>query len=141
MSEKNFAAGQCLCGDVKFTISSEPLRMAQCHCDDCRKSTGTGHVSNAFFMEDEVDIEGETSSYDSVTDSGSTITRFFCPTCGSRLFGINSTSQNIIGVSVGALDDSSWFKPEVIVYNKRKPDWDFMDESVPVVDGMPPLSS
>ena len=62
MIEKNFATGQCLCGNVKLTIASAPLRMAQCHCDDCRKSTGTGHVSNAFFMEDEVDIEGETSS-------------------------------------------------------------------------------
>ena len=136
MSEKNFAAGQCLCGDVNFTISSEPLRMAQCHCDDCQKATGTGHVSIAFFKEDEVDIKGETRCYGSVTDSGSTITRYFCPTCGSRLFGINSTSENIIGVSVGALDDSSWFKPEVIVYNKRKPNWDFMDESVPAFDEM-----
>ena len=138
MSENNFATGQCLCGKVKFTISSEPLRMAQCHCDDCRKSTGTGHVSNAFFKEDDVDIKGETQSYDLVTDSGSIITRHFCPTCGSRLFGINSTSKNIIGISVGTLEDSSWFKPELIVYNKRKPDWDFMDESVPVFDGMPP---
>ena len=136
MSEKNFAAGQCLCGDVNFTISSEPLRMAQCHCDDCQKATGTGHVSIAFFKKDEVDIKGETRCYGSVTDRGSTITRYFCPTCGSRLFGINSTSENIIGVSVGALDDSSWFKPEVIIYNKRKPNWDFMDESVPAFDEM-----
>jgi len=115
--------------------------MAQCHCDDCQKATGTGHVSIAFFKEDEVDIKGETNSYGSVTDSGSTITRYFCPTCGSRLFGINSTSENIIGVSVGTLDDSSWFKPEVIVYNKRKPNWDFMDESVPAFDEMPASTS
>lgn len=138
MSENNFATGQCLCGKVKFTISSEPLRMAQCHCDDCRKLTGTGHASNAFFKVDDVDIKGETQSYDSVTDSGSTITRHFCPICGSRLFGTNSTSIDIIGISVGTLEDSSWFKPELIVYNKRKPDWDYMDESVPAFDGMPP---
>ena len=141
MSENNFATGQCLCGKVKFTISSEPLRMAQCHCDDCRKSTGTGHVSNAFFKVDDVDIKGETKSYDSVTDSGSTITRYFCPICGSRLFGTNSTSKNIIGISVGTLEDSSWFKPELIVYNKRKPDWDFMDESVPAFEEMPTSTS
>lgn len=138
MSEKDFAAGQCLCGEVKFTISSEPLRMAQCHCDDCRKLTGTGHVSNAFFKQDDVDIKGKTKSYDSLTDSGSTVTRHFCPTCGSRLFGINSASKDIIGVAVGTLEDSSWFKPDFIVYNKRKPHWDFMDERVPTFDGMPP---
>ena len=141
MSENNFAMGQCLCGKVKFTISSEPLRMAQCHCDDCRKSTGTGHVSNAFFKEDDVDIKGETQSYDLVTDSGSIITRHFCPTCGSRLFGINSTSKNIIGISAGTLEDSSWFKPELIVYSKRKPDWDFMDDRVPTFEEMPTSTS
>ncbi|NOQ76964.1 MAG: Gfa-like protein [Methylococcaceae bacterium] len=137
MLEKNFAAGQCLCGEVKFTISSAPLRMAQCHCDDCKKITGTGHASIAFFNKDQVDISGETKSYASVTDSGSTITRCFCPTCGSRLFGANSKSESIIGVSVGTLEDSSWFKPDLIVYNKRKPGWDFMDTSVPVFEEMP----
>ena len=138
MSEKNFATGQCLCGEVKYTISSEPLRMAQCHCDDCKKITGTGHASLAFFTKDQVDIKGETKSYASKTDSGSTITRSFCPTCGSRLFGVNSKAENMIGVFVGTLEDNSWFKPALIVYNKRKPEWDFMDENVPTFEGMPP---
>ena len=141
MIEKNFATGQCLCGNVKLTIASEPIRMAQCHCDDCRKLSGTGHVSNAFFKESDVEITGETHSYDSTTDSGSIVTRYFCPICGSRLFGSNSASENIIGISVGTLDDSSWFKPDFIVYNKSKPAWDFMDKNVPAFDGMPPLSS
>ena len=141
MSENNFAKGQCLCGKVHITISSPPQFMAQCHCDDCRKSTGTGHISNAFFKQDEVEIQGETSCYDSVTDSSSTITRYFCPTCGSRLHGINSASKDVVGIPVGILEDSSWFKPDCIVYNKSKPQWDFMDESVPTFEGMPPASS
>jgi len=138
MSEKCFAEGQCLCGEVKYTIASEPLRMAQCHCVDCQKITGTGHASLAFFKKEAVDIKGETQSYASGTDSGSTITRHFCPKCGSRLFGMNSKSEDMMGVSVGTLEDSTWFKPDVIVYNKRKPDWDFMDSSVPTFDSMPP---
>ena len=52
-------------------------------------------------------------------------------------FGFNSAAENIIGVAVGAVKDSSWFEPEFIVYNKRKPSWDFMDESVPTFDEMP----
>ena len=49
MSEQYFATGQCLCGNVKYTISSAPIRMGQCHCDHCRRLSGTGHSSNAFF--------------------------------------------------------------------------------------------
>lgn len=133
MSEKYFATGQCLCGQVKYTIASAPIRMGQCHCDDCRRTSGTGHASNAFFKKKDVHIEGETSRYDSETDSGSVITRHFCPRCGSRLYGYNNTVENIIGITVGTMAESAWFKANFIVYNKRKPVWDFMDESIPVL--------
>ena len=139
MSKNYFSTGQCLCGDVKYKISSPPVRMGQCHCDDCRRSSGTGHASNAFFKKDDVQIEGKTSQYDSNTDTGSIITRHFCPKCGSRLFGENSAATAIIGVTAGTLNDSHWFKANAIVYNKRKPKWDVMDESIPTFDEMPPL--
>ena len=139
MVEKYFATGGCLCGKVKYTISSAPIRMGQCHCDDCRKSSGTGHVSNAFFEKKSILIDGKINSYDSITDSGSTITRYFCPECGSRLFGENSKNIDIIGVSAGTLDNSQWFKPDFIVNNKAKPEWDFMDESIPTFEEMPPI--
>jgi hypothetical protein len=42
-------------------------------------------------------------------------------------------------VTIGTLDDSQWFKPDFIVYNKRKPEWDFMDESIPTFEEMPPI--
>jgi hypothetical protein len=112
--------------------------MGQCHCDDCRKSSGTGHSSNAFFKKDDVVIEGKLSDFASTTDTGSKITRYFCPRCGSRLFGTSDVVTDIMSVSAGTLDDSSWFKPGAIVYNKRKPDWDFMDETVPAFEEMPP---
>ena len=141
MSEKYFATGQCLCGAVKYRIASAPFRMGQCHCDDCRRSTGTGHASNAFFKKSDVNTEGDTSSYGAVTDTGSIITRHFCPNCGSRLWGTNNAVDDVIAIAVGSLDDSSWFKADAIVYSKRKPEWDCMDESIPTFDEMPPMPS
>ncbi|NOQ15117.1 MAG: Gfa-like protein [Methyloprofundus sp.] len=138
MAENYFATGGCLCGKVQYTISAAPRVMSQCHCDDCRKSTGTGHASNAFFKQEDVHIKGETSHYASLAESGATITRYFCPICGSLLFGTLSGIKNVIAVAVGSVDDSSWFKPSVIVYSKRKPHWDFMDESIPAFAEMPP---
>ncbi len=138
--DKFFATGQCLCGEIKYTVSSAPIHMAQCHCDDCRRSSGTGHASYAFCKKDDVHIEGKTSSYDSTSDTGSVITRYFCPKCGSCLFGIDSTAVNIVGVTAGTLNESDWFKADAIVYNKKKPKWDFMDESIPAFEEMPPAS-
>lgn len=138
-NKKPFATGSCLCGAVKYTINAQPLRAAQCHCDDCRKSTGTGHASNAFFNKDDVIIEGTTNSFAATNDAGSKNIRHFCPNCGSRLFGTNNVNTQIISVSAGTLDDSSWFKPNAIVYHKRKPVWDVMDDSVPTFDEMPKI--
>ena len=139
MSEQHFATGQCLCGSVKYTISSAPVRMGQCHCDHCRRLTGTGHSSNAFFVKDAVHIEGDTSHYAVTADTGAIITRYFCPKCGSRLFGTSNVVTNIISVSAGTLDDSSWFKANAIVYNKRRPVWDCMDKDIPTFEEMFPM--
>ncbi|MCF6188980.1 MAG: GFA family protein [Cocleimonas sp.] len=139
MSDKPFATGRCLCGKVSYSIAGEPLRMAQCHCDYCQRASGTGHMSIAFFPRDAVTIKGKTSSHTSDTDDGGEVTRHFCTDCGSRLFGKNKAMPTMIGIAVGCVDDSSWFKPGAIVYNKRKPNWDFMDETLPTFEAMPPV--
>ena len=140
MTEKYFATGSCLCGKISYTIAAPPRVMSQCHCADCRKGTGTGHASNAFFKQTDVHIKGEPSSYESVADSGLTVTRYFCPDCGSPLFGKLDSLKNVLAVAVGSLDDNSWFKPGAIVYNKYKPHWDVMDPDKTVFEEMPPVA-
>lgn len=122
--------GQCHCSDVTFSVEGEPVRMAQCHCNACRRITGTGHNVQAFFKKEQVTIKGKTSTHDSTSDSGSTRTRHFCANCGSRLFSENSKVSGAIGISVGAFDESEWFKPEIIVYNSQRPIWDVIDPTI-----------
>ena len=56
--------GHCHCGAVSFTVDGEPVRMAQCHCGACRRMSGTGHASNAFFKTSQVVITGQTAIYE-----------------------------------------------------------------------------
>lgn len=132
------ASGQCLCGKVSYTISGEPLRMAQCHCKGCQRVSGTGHASIAFFKDEQLDISGETSSFGAVADSGNTNTREFCAECGSWLFNFNSARSGIKGVLVGCVDDNSWFDPAAVVYCKDRSAWDITSTEVPNFDAMPP---
>ncbi|MCF6344492.1 MAG: GFA family protein [Devosiaceae bacterium] len=129
-------SGSCHCGNVKFEVSSEPLAMKQCHCNACKRLTGTGHNVQAFFNKDDVKIKGETSTHKSTSDAGNIRTRHFCPNCGSRLFAYNSAMPNAIGIPAGSFDDSSWFKPEVILYNSDRPAWDTIDETIETHDLM-----
>jgi hypothetical protein len=46
----------------------------------------------------------KTASYVSTADSGNIMTRHFCPTCGSRLFGENSSLPGAVNIMVGCID-------------------------------------
>jgi len=138
MSEDAFATGHCLCGAVSYTVKAPPARMAQCHCKDCQRASGTGHMSLAFFKEDDVHIEGETASFAVTADSGNVNTRHFCPKCGSRIFGRNSARPGVVGIAVGCVDDHAWFEPGAVVYAAQRPKWDVTSEEIPNFDAMPP---
>lgn len=125
-----FATGQCLCGAVRYEVAAPPLRMAQCHCEDCRRLTGTGHLVQAFFNRSDVSIFGQTSSFENYADSGNLRRRHFCPTCGSRLFSENDRAPDIVGITAGTFDDSSWFAPSVALYVGQRPAWDPIDPTI-----------
>ena len=138
MADDVFATGHCLCGAVQFKIKAEPVMTGQCHCKDCQRASGTGHMSLAFFKADDIEVKGETASYAVTADSGNTNTRHFCPKCGGRLFGENSARPGVMAVAVGAIDDNSWFKAGRVVYVMDQPAWDESDRQAPRFEMMPP---
>jgi hypothetical protein len=138
MTDPPFAKGSCCCGAVRLTVNAKPRMMVQCHCLDCQKATGTGHTSNAYFAEKDVSIEGESTGYTIMADSGSEMTRYFCPECGSRMYGHNSEKPDLISIQVGCLEDHSWFIPQAILFSSRRHDWDITSDEIPNFDKMPP---
>jgi hypothetical protein len=81
-----------MCGNVRIVASGRPNRIGICHCLDCRKHHGALFGASAIFPDGAVTIEGETRDY-----AG----RFFCPCCGSSVFG---RTGNEVEVNLGALD-------------------------------------
>ena len=129
--------GRCLCGAVSYRLTGQPLRMAQCHCKACQRSTGTGHISNAFFKEDQLELHGTVTGYGHTADSGNINTRYFCPTCGSRVYNTNSARPGTVGIAVGCADDNEWFSPGAILYCRDRPGWDHTTRDVPNHEAMP----
>ena len=48
--------GSCLCGSVNYKSNSDPLVIQNCHCDQCRKATGSVYLTNLFIKEENFEI-------------------------------------------------------------------------------------
>ena len=130
-------SGKCLCGKVAYTCHTEPKTIFNCHCEDCRRATGSVFGTNLFVPEDKVEIFGKVSSYSHTSDSGSTMTKLFCPNCGSLLFGKNSAKINVLSIRAGTVDQLDLIKPMVNVFMDSKVPSTSIDENLKQAPRMP----
>lgn len=133
--------GGCLCGAVRYTCSAEPVIAGHCHCEHCRRSSGTGHGSHLGVPEEGVTIRGELSAFEAPTDAGNTVARHFCPACGSAIHSTNSAMPGMVFLRASSLDDLEVFQPQVVVYTGQQASWDKMDPGLPSFEGMPPAEA
>ena len=130
-------SGKCLCGNVTYKCHAEPTVIFNCHCEDRRRATGSVFGTNFFVPEDELEIFGEVSSYSHTADSGSTMTKRFCPNCGSLLFGNNSAKSNVVSIRAGTVDQLDLIKPVVNVFMDSKVSSTSIDKNLKQASRMP----
>lgn len=129
--------GGCLCGAVRYE-GSEQKGGGHCYCTDCRKSGGTSHCSHMIVPEAAFQVSGEVRFFDAPADSGTIVSRGFCPTCGSAVYSKNATMPGLVFVRASSLDDPNVFQPQTIVYTARAPAWSKIDSALPSFEEMPP---
>lgn len=103
--------GGCLCGQIRFRATGQPYRVGLCHCLDCRKHHGALFHASAIFPQDAVTIQGTPRGY-----AG----RYFCPQCGSPVFG---RSADEIEVNLGSLDAPDQLRPTYELWTTRRETW------------------
>jgi hypothetical protein len=130
--------GGCLCGQVRFRSGSEPLATRVCWCRDCQALAAGSATVNVIFRTESFEIEGETRDYVSKADSGSTMHRRFCPTCGTPLFSAAESRPHLVIVRAGALDDPELARPASTIWTGSAPTWALIDEALPKTEGQPP---
>ena len=133
--------GGCACGAIRYASTAEPSFSLICQCRQCQRATGGGHATAFVLPADAVTVTGEVRFFDQQADSGNTVSRGFCPTCGSAVYSTNSGMAGLVFPRASSLDDPEVFKPQMIVYRKRAPSWDVMDSSLPAFEGMPPAEA
>ncbi|MDT7837884.1 GFA family protein [Aquabacterium sp. OR-4] len=128
--------GGCLCGQVRFELSGEPVIARLCWCRDCQHIAGNG-TANAVFPTADIAISGTVSDYISTADSGNQVRRRFCPQCGCHLFADSTGRAGLTVVRVGTLDDPSSIAPVANIWAGSAPGWACLDASIARIEGQP----
>lgn len=129
--------GGCLCGRVRFRSTAPPLASRYCWCRDCQRFAAGNATVNVLFPAGAVTVEGETSAYESVADSGNRMRRRFCPHCGTPLFSQSDGRPHMIIVRAGALDDPDVANPSSAIWVSSAPGWACIDPDIDHIPGQP----
>ena len=114
----------CRCGQLKATVTGDPVRLSVCHCLNCKKRSGSAFAVQARWPAGQVAIEGRSGSFVIVADSGNPATFHFCPDCGSDVYYvIDGKFDGLVAIPLGAFDDPFFGIPEYSVWEQRKHDW------------------
>lgn len=130
--------GGCLCRQVRFQITAEPIAMRLCWCRVCQYLGAGNATVNVVFPSNSIAIEGSPRDFRSIADSGNVMHRRFCPDCGTQLFSEAESRPHLIIVRNGALDDTELLKPGATIWTAQAPEWAWIDEVLPRHAGQPP---
>ncbi|OQE21377.1 hypothetical protein PENSTE_c012G03112 [Penicillium steckii] len=120
--------GSCVCEKIHYELTGPPITNIICHCDNCRKVTGSVFMANSMYTKENFKIttgEDILKTYDDKPPgSNNTVHRHFCSNCSSPVYTTSSGtpgSENMLTVTAGTMDlgNEAW-KPSVEVFCIRR---------------------
>lgn len=122
MSEQEFS-GSCLCGSVAYEITGEAMRFYHCHCQRCRKATGTGHATNVIIRPSRVSwTAGEELLRQYKVPEAKRFSTNFCSNCGSLMPRI-APDMSLGIIPAGTLDTDPGLSPEARIFAGSRAEW------------------
>ena len=132
----NAIKGSCLCGAVRFAITSPILSMGNCHCTMCRKQHGTAFATYCQVAKTGLQILTGESHIQRYVSSDFT-ERSFCADCGTKLtFTFNDLPERI-WIAAGAIDDDPGIRPQYHIFVGSKAPWYEIKDSIRQHEGYP----
>jgi hypothetical protein len=130
--------GGCACGQVRYEVSADPVAVMNCHCRACQRASGGGYTTAVVVPRGALEIVGGTpKGYATSGDSGGTVTRFFCPDCGSPLYSVAQSGPFDV-IKAASMDDPGMLDIGGALYVSEAQPWAFIDPDKPRFDKMPP---
>ena len=125
--------GGCLCGQVRYEVTGDPMAVVVCHCINCQKQSGSAFSINMIGLSDQISVQGQLSTYADTNDAGDPLNRKFCNNCGSPLYSEILSQGKLIALKIGTLDDTSDLEPVSQVWCVSKQNWLSLNTDIPAM--------
>ncbi|MDC0002849.1 GFA family protein [Porticoccaceae bacterium] len=120
--------GSCLCGQVRYEISSKAADLYQCHCSLCRKITGSSCSTSIVVPGENFSwLSGENLSKLYIHSEGKRRRVVFCPNCSSSLPDTNP-DKSLYWIPVGSLQEHKTMEVKAHIFVGSKAHWDVIDD-------------
>lgn len=130
--------GRCACGAVTLRIDGEPLSTRQCWCRQCQQIAAGGPTHNAIFKGEDIAVSGMLAHSSWPAASGNTLSFYFCPACGSQVYGQSSARMHLKTVRFGVIDEPHGLRPGMAIWTDEAPEWAVIDPALEQWPQQPP---
>jgi hypothetical protein len=123
--------GSCLCGKVTYEVEGDFGDAYFCHCQRCRKATGTAFAANARIKPQQFRLLTGQDALKSFHHAPTGLSRKFCGECGSPIVS-ERAEPAVMSVRLGTLDtvlDPAPFVAHIFVGSKAG--WDCIGDDLP----------
>ncbi|MBX2825593.1 MAG: GFA family protein [Gammaproteobacteria bacterium] len=126
--EKIARKGQCLCGDIVFTATGDPLWIAHCHCRSCRRNTGSVAATFTGYRPDQVLFKPDNRRFFASSEG---VSRGFCARCGTPVSYTSTRWPDELHLYLGLFDQPDSLVPQEHVHFAEKVSWLELDTALP----------
>lgn len=129
--------GGCLCGGVRFEIDRAVGPFELCHCNRCRKVSGSAFLATVGVRRDEFRLSSGRElirTYDAPLREAPPAYRVcFCGICGSCVPDPDAHAD-WFEIPAGLLDDDPQLRPDKHIFVELKADWFQIADQLPQLD-------
>jgi hypothetical protein len=121
-------AGKCFCGAVEYAVSDQFLYAMNCHCSNCRRTTGSAFKPFAGIERGKLRVTrgGDQLLMYGTSDANDT----HCRRCGSLLYSVVRAGA-YVHVTLGTLVDDPGIRPSRHIFVGSKAPWFTITDDLP----------